>query len=578
MTQSLLQLLKAMPTHSGASVYETLTPITLESEQVLFKQGSPSDSLYIVLSGELVCYVDTPQHEKKIIGNIYDDQAVGEMGLLSGEPRSLSVKAISPSKLLKLSKEQFDAFCRNDATFVTKLTMQIIARSRHVFTSSDVTKRQRKILLLPATGDIDLTGLLNKLLATRYGRESLHLVKRDEPQQYSPDSSTCLLFDARHSEISSLQIALPDMDTLLIIVQGDSRPQIPEAILSLLKHAKVFPKLKIDLLLLQPDTLAMPRRTRDWLSKARFNQHYHVRCERNSDINYLARVLSGRTNALVVGGGGAKGWAAVSALKLVYPLLESFDSFAGVSIGAIIVSCLLTTDSYPAFVKKYSYINKNLAKTITLLQSTFPIVSLFSGCAGTDATRRTFAALYLEDLWRPFVIVASNVNTRSEVHTSRGLLHEAIRMSAAVPGIIPPVVRNGEMIIDGALTNNLPTDIVRKQYGHKAMICALDLNGGEADKRKYNFPSVIPLKDSLLYKLKMAHNHYSFPGFFESFYNAITLGAGTKEDRNKGLADVLIQPNVHNIGLLNFSKRDQLIKEGELAGERVIDKLKEKLQ
>ncbi len=77
--------------------------ITLQKNEVLFKEGDPGDVMYVVLLGKLKIYT---RNKQIAVRSVFD--LIGELALVSSQPRSASVKAINPSTLLKISRECFD--------------------------------------------------------------------------------------------------------------------------------------------------------------------------------------------------------------------------------------------------------------------------------------------------------------------------------------------------------------------------------------------------------------------------------------------------------------------------------------
>src|SRR5437879_4469655 len=81
--------------------------VEVQADDSLFLQGDVSNNLYILLKGKLISVIDITTNEMNILGTIHPGESVGELGALSGEPRSLTVKALIDSELLKLSSETF---------------------------------------------------------------------------------------------------------------------------------------------------------------------------------------------------------------------------------------------------------------------------------------------------------------------------------------------------------------------------------------------------------------------------------------------------------------------------------------
>ena len=80
----------------------------------------------------------------------------------------------------------------------------------------------------------------------------------------------------------------------------------------------------------------------------------------------------------------------------------------------------------------------------------------------------------LADLHRPFFAASTNLTTgKLEVHR-RGLMRRALRASIAIPGILPPVVMNGQVLVDGAVLKNLPAEVMRQM--HSGPVIGVDMS------------------------------------------------------------------------------------------------------
>ncbi|MBV8279006.1 MAG: cyclic nucleotide-binding domain-containing protein, partial [Verrucomicrobia bacterium] len=98
-------LFASLSAEAMAALQAELTPVTLMGGEELFKEGEPSDSLYIVISGRLrvISRVAEDQSER-VLGDLGHGEIVGEMGLICKEPRSATVVAIRDTNLAKLTE------------------------------------------------------------------------------------------------------------------------------------------------------------------------------------------------------------------------------------------------------------------------------------------------------------------------------------------------------------------------------------------------------------------------------------------------------------------------------------------
>src|SRR5690606_643755 len=68
----------------------------------------------------------------------------------------------------------------------------------------------------------------------------------------------------------------------------------------------------------------------------------------------------------------------------------------------------------------------------------------------------------IEDLPTPYFCVSTNLSSGQIAVHRRGELWRWLRASVAIPGVLPPVVHNAELFVDGATINNLPVDVMRE--------------------------------------------------------------------------------------------------------------------
>ncbi|MCD6464267.1 patatin-like phospholipase family protein [Candidatus Woesearchaeota archaeon] len=176
--------------------------------------------------------------------------------------------------------------------------------------------------------------------------------------------------------------------------------------------------------------------------------------------------------ALVLGSGGARGFAHIGVLKVLedYGLKPSL--IVGTSIGSIIGGLYaLNPDARAMALKAGSFVkNKDYLK---LLSMGFKQQALLSSAKVKNVLKALFGDKTFRDCEIPFKAIATNLQTGREKVLDKGLLSIATLASSSVPGLLPPTIINEELLVDGALVNPLPIDIAVKQ-GFKNVI-AVDL-------------------------------------------------------------------------------------------------------
>ena len=170
-------------------------------------------------------------------------------------------------------------------------------------------------------------------------------------------------------------------------------------------------------------------------------------------IGWLARHLLGCKVGLALGAGSARGFAHLGVLQVFEREGIPVDVLTGTSIGAIIAGAWATGMRIDTIARILHDAGSKL------LAPTVPYASLFSNRNVRVALVRMVGETRIDDLPIPYAAVAVDLHTRSPVVLHEGFLRKAMLASAAIPGIFPPVLHEGHVLIDGALRNPLPTDV-----------------------------------------------------------------------------------------------------------------------
>src|SRR6478735_3095472 len=159
--------------------------------------------------------------------------------------------------------------------------------------------------------------------------------------------------------------------------------------------------------------------------------------------------------ALVLGSGGARGYAHIGAIAEIEARGHEVVAVAGSSMGAL-VGGLYAADALDDYA--------DWARGLTQSQMLRLLDPKWSA-GGAIAAERIFAKVgellgerLIEDLRVPFTAVATDLRARREVWFQRGPLLSAVRASIAIPGVITPVVMNGRLLADGGLMNPVPIE------------------------------------------------------------------------------------------------------------------------
>lgn len=175
---------------------------------------------------------------------------------------------------------------------------------------------------------------------------------------------------------------------------------------------------------------------------------------------------------LVLGSGGARGFAHMGVIDVLEEHNFEIISVTGCSMGAV-VGGIYAAGFHEAYKKWALGLTKS--KVFSLLDFTLGKHGFVKGERIFDVLSQFINVPQIEDFRIPFTAVAADMHTKKEVWFQSGDLYRALRASIAIPGIFTPVIDGEHVLVDGGVLNPLPLNVVNRQAGE--MVVAVDLNG-----------------------------------------------------------------------------------------------------
>jgi len=486
------KLFGELSTDELEDIVERADWLEVQRGEILFHQGDVGDSFYILLSGRLGIVVGD-EKEKRFVSDVMGGEILGEMALLTEEPRSATVSAIRNSSLFRLSKIEFDHLLKKYPKFLAQINKVLIERLRVSIGAKRESDHSSVIAVVPAQPSCaveDFAHDLSKALSVHYPTSCL-TGKYVDAQLSSPNISQVpeddpnairisALFQAQELAFSFVLLVadatlthwtsrcVRHADHVLILSDADSGSELGSIESGLSFYENEFTPDLFSLVLLHGQE-STTGNTQAWLQHRDVGMVHHVYRDGQPDFERLARYLTGQSVGLVLSGGGARGFAHLGVIRALQEAGVPIDMIAGTSFGAIVSGLFALGWSLEKITKEFRFNRSELLRDMTL-----PMTSLFSGKKMARALRVFFGDTFIEDLQIPFFCVSSNL-TRAEikVHQS-GPLWQSIQASNAAPGIFPPVVLDGDLHVDGALLSNLPADIM-SQYC-KGTVISVDVS------------------------------------------------------------------------------------------------------
>ncbi len=596
LSQHITALIGAPQPATLAFLREHLRWVDLGAGQTLMAQDEPGDAAYLLVSGRLRAYVRDDAGVNRLVREMSRGEVIGEMSMYTGRPRSATVVAVRDSVLVRLDRAQFAALLATSPEISITFTSQIIRRLQ--------TQHQRRpvaapvtLALLPISTGVDLADFSSKLAAqlAKFGRVcSINAAAMDQrlgvPGAASRDDSEvdrriALLLDDLEAQHDFVLLLADDAatawtrrcirhgDELLLLADATQQPVV-HAIEQRCLTAQAIPGEAAEILvLLQPADAAAPRGTRAWLARRPVTDHVHVRQSRDADMARLARLLSRNAVGLVLGGGGARGFAHLGVWRALKARGIEIDCVGGTSIGAVMAAVIAADVPIERAISvARAAFKRNPTGDFNLL----PLVSLIKGRRARHAVESAVYELIgtgagIEDLWKNYFCVASNYSQAREQRLDQGDLAQALRASIAIPGALPPVVRDGDLLCDGGTFNNFPVDLMRQMRGVGRVI-GVDL--GMRSARRIEFDEVPGSWALLRDRLRpRSQRRYRLPSLTSYLMNITILYSISRQSEARALADLYFNPPLFKVGLLQWNRFEDILRQGERHATEVLDAL-----
>jgi NTE family protein len=173
---------------------------------------------------------------------------------------------------------------------------------------------------------------------------------------------------------------------------------------------------------------------------------------------------------LVLGGGAARGWAHIGAIRALEEAGIKPDVVCGTSIGALVGAVYANGD----LDWLEEWVGKLTWQTVVRLLDLRFSGGLLGGRKVIDVFASKFNGCAIDGLMLPFTAVATELDTGREVWLRDGGVAEAVRASIAIPGLFTPIWHDGVWLVDGGLSNPVPVSAARAMRAD--CVIAVDLN------------------------------------------------------------------------------------------------------
>lgn len=563
--------------------------IRLRGGDALFVQGEPGDAMYVVVHGSLEVLIDQGTSHGRLVDVLGPGSSIGEMALLTDDPRSATVRAIRDSELVRVSRAEFARLLDEHPRIAIELARLLARRLRETTSAPRVFRYARTLALIPATRAGMPPAFAPRLVAAieAPGGAVLRLSSTEVDAALGPGAAQTLFDDLGNARLLNwlnerqeryryvvyecdaepspwTQRCLRQADALLVVAdaRGDPEPgEIEQMLIGPTASGGAGRRPRYELVLLHADEIAQPSGTAAWLD-ARGHETvaavHHIRVGRNADCARLARSVSGASLGLALSGGGARGFAEIGVLRALAERGLEVDSVGGTSMGAVMGGLCALGYDWRTIVERSreAFVGYPVVRDLTA-----PTIALMRGRSSVRLLRHLFGDVQIEDLWIPYFCVSTNLTRAQSVVHDRGPLWRWTRASSSIPGIAPPVPHHGDLLVDGGVLNNLPADVMRARC--RGSVIAVDVGAAielrtdaDADDTEMSgWPR-------LARTLNPFDRRPPFPNILRILSRTATLASVRDQDAMRDVADLYLHPPTDDVDPLDWTAIDRVVEIG----------------
>jgi NTE family protein len=537
--------------------------VTVRAGEWLVREGDLAESLYLIRSGRLEVVVEGPP--ETLIRVLRRGEVLGELALLTDEVRSASIRARRDSELLKLGRKQFEGLIQDAPGFALGLTRAMGAQLAASRTPATAPNPPRTIAALPLDEGAPVAEAA-QLLATalrqhgsvaklapdagrRSSAEMTSLLERAE----SENDRVVLVGEAAAPGEEWTDFCVREADAVFALSLGaPSRDWLdrPDALLG------------CELVVLAPAVSEQVLAT----LRPREVQVVPEGSDLQPSVDLTARRMAGRAIGIVLSGGGARAFAHLGVMAELQAAGVVIDRIGGVSLGSLVGAAFAAghTSEELAEPLRKAFVDVNPTGDYTL-----PLFSLIRGGRTRGLLRGFFGDRRIEELRTRYFSLSCDLIKRESVVHRTGPLHDAILASLSIPGVLPPIsTPDGRLLVDGGVLDNLPVGVMA-QPGEGPVI-AVDVTSRMGDFRKPVRPGIARLGKPI--RRYLTGSEAELPRFGETVLRTVTVGSTDTVEAARRHADLVIQPSLEGVGLLDWRQLERVTEAGRVAARQALER------
>jgi len=537
----------------------------LAGGDALFSAGDPADALYIIVSGRLRAM----RGDGGIAGDVGRYEPIGEISVITGEPRSGEVYALRDTLLLRMERLALLDFIVVHPSALLEMTRVVIGRLRQNLKPSAqaAVRANQTLALIPADTRVDMKAFAQRLHASM----TTHAVLIDAatvdaaigrgaaltPFKDSIENGTLLdwlawreqgghrmIYCAGNSGDAWGERCLRQADRIVIVADNETSAAA-SPVPGLMRRLRLRAPLELVVLRNNPSASSSAM---SWRAACEVSAHHFVRADSTEDFARLGRLLSGVGLGLVLGGGGARGFAHIGMVRALEELKMPIDLVGGSSMGAFF-SALIARGADSQELRRIAH--ETFVAHNYLNDYVLPRVSLIRGRRFLNHLQEIFGDQSIEELPLPFFCISANLTRGTAMVHEQGSVATWVATSMAVPGFAPPMVWNGDLLADGSIINSLPTDVMQAHARGPIIASDVSTEGGlSAAGIEGPDPEALLRRNGVNISLT------------DILFRSATLTSESGVKARAARADLYVRMPVSRIGLFDWKLIDDIIERG----------------
>ena len=464
-----------LPAEDWRALQDSMNQEAFAPGEHLVHQGALEPPFYIIREGVASVVAQGPNGDLRELGRIGAGECVGEMSLLTGDPASADVVALTPVRVYSASQAKLASLDDLRSRVIEALSAILAARlkqaNERLLTLSSATSHVitcdggglDALRGLPAAIADVVDGRVLVLLIGAHAATAVESSERVDVRAVGADEAADLSRILHRASHEYAEILIFTNEPALPYMNVDPTKMVFVAHERELRRLPADVPMTARIAVIGDESWTQPglRRLSDQCGRqvvavtpAHGSSNGNVPSGAEP-IARLARTLTGRQVGLALGSGAAKGLAHLGVLRALTEINVPIDIVSGCSIGAAIaagVAARMDLDELTELTTKAAG---------RAIRPTLPLRSFLSNAGVRDELKRLAEERRIEDLDLPLAVVATDLFRRSEVTFTTGLIWPRLVASMAIPGAYPPSAALGSYLVDGGVLNPGPVQQCR---------------------------------------------------------------------------------------------------------------------